>query len=449
MRAAFFPASKSTIVILGSILLGFLIFVLSPGPAHFLDNPTNWELREQLVFLTGSCSATLMVVSMILSARFSWVSRLMKGLDKGYVVHKWTGILSTTFVAAHFLMENIPKWLVESGIIQNPGELTDASQYSELEINLFQSGVALVQPVFYTMIVLMVIALFKKIPYHWFRKTHKLFPAVFLTAAYHAATAQLKEHWPGSPGSFLLIFILLIGVVAAVVSLTGNIGATRRVTARISKVGLPADRILDLTLTVGNKTFHHEPGQYAFLKFSHHDEPHPFSIASSDEKGKTLRFAIKGLGDFTSALPDHLAVGQTVRIEGPYGEFHFKDHCERQVWIAGGIGITPFLARLEYLVNNKIKQPIDFWYATRNDKNESFPFSLEQSCATTGVNLYHLNSARKEYLTADLIKSRIGDLRNTSIWFCGPGSFADCIRQGLQSTEFDMRNFHFDSFSMR
>jgi len=440
---------KSVTVITGSILLSCLIFLLSPGPAHFINHPTNWEFREQLVYLTGACAMSLMVVSMLISARIAWVSHLMKGLDKGYIVHKWTGIFSAIFVVGHFLMENVPHWLVESGIINDPGELTDASHFTELEIALFQSGVTLVQPAFYIMIVIVVIALFKKIPYHWFRKSHRCFPVVFLIAAYHGATAQLKESWLGSSGSFLLILILLIGSAAAILSLSKNIGASRKVSATISNIEVHEDGILDLRLTTENNSFNYQPGQYAFLKFPHNDEPHPFSIASSDREREVLRFAIKRLGDFTSQLPEHLHIGQTVQIEGPYGEFQFNDHCEHQVWIAGGIGITPFMARLDYLANTQKKQSVNFFYSTRSNKDESFPLSLEQSCALSGVNFYHFNSTRKEYVTVDLIKSKVGNLRNTSIWFCGPAAFAECIQRGLKSSGFNMSHFHYDSFSMR
>jgi predicted ferric reductase len=441
--------SRPARVVLVSIGLGCLVYAGSPGPDHFIARPTALELREQLIYLTGVCTATLMVASMILSARLPWVSRLVKGLDKGYVVHKWTGILSTLFVMCHFLLENVPKWLVEAGIIPNPGELSDGIPFSELEMGLFESGVVVAQLAFYSMIVLVVMALLKKIPYHWFRKSHRFFPVVFLLGAYHGATAQLKESWLGSPGSFLLLLILSIGVVTALISLFKKIGASRTASARISKLTLHDNNILDLSLTLENKTFPAQPGQYAFLTFPHHDEPHPFSIASSDGKGEVLRFVIKNLGDFTSQLPNHLRVGQPVQVEGPYGEFVFNDACERQVWIAGGIGITPFMARLEYLANHRTTQPIDFWYATRTGKTESFPHALEHSCALSGVNFYHLDSSKKEYVTMELIKSKFGDLKNTSIWFCGPRDFAKCIRKDLKSSGFDMRHFHYDSFSMR
>ncbi len=441
--------SRSTIVIYGTLALSCIIFALSPGPVHLWRNLTAWELREQLVYLTGVCSVTLMAVSMLISARIPWISHLLQGLDKGYVVHRWTGTFAALFILSHFLLENVPHWLVALGIVSNPGELTDGSQYNALEIGLFQAGVMLAQPAFYTMLVLIAISLIKKIPYHWFRKSHKLFPVVFLLGAYHSATAQLKEHWLGWPGSYMLMIVLCLGSVAAIIALFGAIGTARRVQATISSIDHPADQILDITLTVDSRHFQHKPGQYVFLKFLHDKEPHPFSIASWDADNRKLRFAVKALGDFTSRLPEHLQVGDAVQVEGPYGEFTFDDDCKRQVWIAGGIGVTPFMARLEHLARHTTPQPVDFWYATRNDKHASFPLQLEQWCTTRGVTLYHSNSSRREYVTVELIRETIGNLNNTSIWFCGPEEFAACIMNDLKSAGFNMQHFHYDSFSMR
>ena len=104
---------------------------------------------------------------MVISVRHPRVNRWMRGLDKAYIVHKWTGIVSTILIVFHWLGENVPKWLVELGLVPDPGELTDGSGFSELEIGLFQSGVFLVEWVFYVLIVLVIIVLFvgaKKLP---------------------------------------------------------------------------------------------------------------------------------------------------------------------------------------------------------------------------------------------------------------------------------------------
>ncbi len=42
-----------------------------------------------------------------------------------------------------------------------------------------------------------------------------------------------------------------------------------------------------------------------------------------------------------------LRTGTRVQVEGPYGRFDFRKGGARQIWLAGGIGITPFLAWAE------------------------------------------------------------------------------------------------------
>lgn len=76
-------------------------------------------------------------------------------------------------------------------------------------------------------------------------------------------------------------------------------------------------------------------------------EPHPFTIASPPGADE-LRFVIRDLGDWTARLGDVVQVGDRVRVEGPYGRFRPLPRRPRPtVWIAGGVGITPFLAALD------------------------------------------------------------------------------------------------------
>src|SRR3546814_15622847 len=65
--------------------------------------------------------------------------------------------------------------------------------------------------------------------------------------------------------------------------------------------------------------------------------------------------------------------GQEVRIEGPYGCFSFDDDCARQIWIGGGIGITPFIARMQYLAQSAggARPEIDLFYSTAEVDEEA------------------------------------------------------------------------------
>ena len=52
----------------------------------------------------------------------------------------------------------------------------------------------------------------------------------------------------------------------------------------------------------------------------------------------------KVLGDYTDHLNDKLKAGDAAIVEGAYG--HFSSNYIKEsdlIWIAGGIGITPFL----------------------------------------------------------------------------------------------------------
>jgi predicted ferric reductase len=55
--------------------------------------------------------------------------------------------------------------------------------------------------------------------------------------------------------------------------------------------------------------------------------------------------------DYTHTLANRLQIDQVIKVEGPYGRFDIarQDSCAQQIWIAGGIGVTPFLAWLDSL----------------------------------------------------------------------------------------------------
>ena len=91
------------------------------------------------------------------------------------------------------------------------------------------------------------------------------------------------------------------------------------------------------------------PGQFVFVDF-HQDgisaETHPFSIASTPGQ-TTLEVVVRSLGDYTSRLMG-LKPGAMARVEGPFGRFTYHRHRNRdQIWIAGGIGITPFMSMVQ------------------------------------------------------------------------------------------------------
>ena len=63
----------------------------------------------------------------------------------------------------------------------------------------------------------------------------------------------------------------------------------------------------------------------------------------------SLRVTVKALGDYTSRLPELIEPGMPAVIGGPHGRFDHRKGTDRQVWIAGGVGVAPFLSWLRAL----------------------------------------------------------------------------------------------------
>lgn len=432
-----------------AVLAGCFIFMLSPALAHLFGSPDIFEFREQFIYLTGVLAIVSMTLAMLTAARFGPVNKIMGGLDKAYVLHKRAGVLALIFGLTHWLLEKVPQWLVELEIIPHPGELGDPGDFSELEIFLFQSGVLAAWLIFFVFIALIAISLTRKVPYSFFLKTHKFFPIVYIFLVYHSATALLKEYWFNSPAGYILLAFFALGCFVAVLSLRRRIGFSRKRKAAIDDIKQYGDTVV-VSLRTSGKPFIRSPGQFAFLQFLPGKEAHPFTVASASNDPHEAQFAIKGLGDFTRKLSESISLGGEVVIEGPYGEFHFEDSRDRQVWIAGGIGVTPFMARLDHLLNHGgTKKPVDFWFSTRGDLAAQFPPGLQSLCESTGVSLHHVDSKKDGRLSVAQIQAQVGDLSKCSFWFCGPERFGESIISDLKSVGFDLRNFHFDNFDMR
>jgi len=117
-------------------------------------------------------------------------------------------------------------------------------------------------------------------------------------------------------------------------------------------------------------------GQYLLLKLPKGNgwsEAHPFTITSSGS-GDVLKITVKRVGDFTTALHS-ITTPVDVQISGPLGNFGKTiDEESKIVFIAGGIGITPFLSLLMHLDEKKSNAGITLFWA--NNKLEEF-FALD------------------------------------------------------------------------
>lgn len=130
------------------------------------------------------------------------------------------------------------------------------------------------------------------------------------------------------------------------------------------------------TLTIApknGKVFDYQPGQFALITVVNgrvQKESHPFTIASSPSRPERISFSIKASGDFTGML-DKVAEGDEVRIDAPYGVFSYLNYPEENelVFIAGGIGVTPFLSMLRYLRDKDPQRKVTLLWGARTQED--------------------------------------------------------------------------------
>lgn len=416
--------------------------VLSPATqagAHPL-----WVARQEALYLSGLLSIAMMSLAMLLATRPAWLEAPLGGMDRVYRTHKWAGILAVCFAAAHWLIEMSSDIL--KATIGREGRVPKENLSDFLEI-LRELGEDMGEWAIYAVLAMLAITLWKRFPYRAWRFLHRAMPVIYLMLAFHAAMLAPQDYW-GQPAGALLAVLLAVGAYGAIRSLLGGIGRAREATGEIVAVEHPSPDITGVRCRLDRAWRGHRPGQFAFVTFDDREGAHPFTIASADHGDKTISFQIKALGDYTNKLATRLQPGQAVRVEGPYGRFDIA-RCNpraRQIWIAGGIGVTPFLAWLESLQGKPQNALLaDLHYCTRDQATDAFVPRLEALCAALpGIRL-HIHGSRQG---ATLSAASLGEAKNAEIWFCGPSGLADSLRNGLRALGWRPR-FHQEAFEMR
>lgn len=415
-----------------------------PGSAAAPGAHGLWIARQEALYLSGLASIALMSLAMFLATRPAWLEVPLGGMDRVYRTHKWAGILAASFAALHWLIEMSSDIL--KATIGREGRVPKEKFVGFLEI-LRDLAEDMGEWAIYALLAMLAITLWKRFPYRIWRTAHRVMPVLYLMLAFHAALLAPPNYWTQPTGA-LLAMLLVLGGYGALRSLLGGIGRAREASGTIVAIEHPAADITTVRCRLVKGWHGHQPGQFAFVTFDDGEGGHPFTIASADQGDGTVSFQIKALGDYTRVLDRRLQAGQAVRVEGPYGRFEIArcDPQARQIWIAGGIGVTPFLAWLESLQARPEQAPdAELHYCTRDRDADVFVARLAALCAGLPRIRLHVHGARQG---GALKATALAGTKKAEIWFCGPRGLADSLRSGLRAMGWHPR-FHQEAFEMR
>ncbi len=410
-----------------------------------------FALRSSLVNYTGIIGIGVMSVALILSIRPVFFEPYLGGLDKMYRLHKWLGITGLVISITHWLWTQGPKWMVGWGLLERPVRHRSSEQMAAI-FQYFQSQRGLAEAIgewaFYATVVLILLALVKHFPYRHFFKTHRLLAIVYLFLVFHSVVLMKFRYWGTAVGPVMAI-LMIGGTAAAVGVLFRKVGFNRRAVGVVEEIIRHTDlQVIEVTIQLKDQWSGHESGQFAFVTFDKKEGPHPFTI-SSDWKGDgSMLFIIKELGDYTKVLPATLKAGDLVTIEGPYGQFNFTGTKPHQIWIGGGIGITPFISRMKRLAHQPDGKVIDLFHTTAVLSEEAIR-KLQRDAKAANVQLHVLVDARDGRLNAERICEAVPQWGSADIWFCGPAGFGRDLRRDLMAKGLPSNNFHQELFAMR
>lgn len=433
-------------------LLAFTGLWLATDFTPWSTPPQFFAWRTVLMQYGGVLAMAVMSAAMVLAARPAVLEPYFGGLDKMYRMHKWLGISALVISLSHWLLAKAPKWMVGLGWLQRPARgprpvLVDAPVQ---QFFLSQRGLAegVGEWAFYAALALMVLALVQRFPYRHFVKTHQFMAVAYLALAAHAVFLLRFEDWTGVLGPVMAL-LMAAGSASAVTVLLGRVGASRKWGGEVVSVRHWAPlNALEVDVRCAGQWPGHVPGQFAFVKLHPSEGPHPYTIASAWRGNGTITFIIKALGDYTRTLKDRVHIGNAVQVEGPYGRFTFQGPCRRQIWVGAGIGITPFIARMQALATAPDGKQVDLFHPTSVYDEQALGL-LARDAEAAGVRLHVLWSERDGLLNAQRLVAAVPDWKDADVWFCGPAPFGQALKKDLEALGMPASRFHQELFQMR
>jgi methionine sulfoxide reductase heme-binding subunit len=216
-------------------------------------------------------------------------------------------------------------------------------------------------------------------PWKWLHgMAYVIFYLVVTHAAYFLFWRYPEANWFQYPflGMALAVPALQIGVFIKEVILQ----RANQVNMETQKIKLPileqkniAEKTCEVFFGLHGKEFNFLAGQYISVgvpKLLYSDPKgasRVFSISSSPNDKNKLSVAFRDSGSGFKRTLMELPLGSLVDIEGPFGYFTLpKDTSHPLVFIAGGIGITPFLSMIRLATEQKLAHKITLLYANRN-----------------------------------------------------------------------------------
>ncbi|MFT3890030.1 MAG: ferric reductase-like transmembrane domain-containing protein [Anaerolineales bacterium] len=416
--------------IIGLVVLNGIVWMVFPPENDGREN----FVRQYAGEIIGSTNIILMAVSLFLSTRPKWAEPYFGGLDKMYVTHRHTSTAAFLLIFVHILTVPISAhWVLGNylAVIAATGIVT-----------------------------LVLLSLAPRIPYlnritggtyeGW--KNLKRYIGIFFIIAYiHALTIANPLH------AFIAInwvqIFFIIGAGSYLYTELFGRFFKKYLPYTVEAVNHPNGSTTEVVLRAKKNPIQRQrAGQFLFVRFPGDrtlNESHPFTISSAPHED-VLRITVKASGDFTQTLFSNLKPGMEAIVEGAHGMFDYKTGGQKQIWIAGGIGLTPFLSFLRDMDGN-LKQDVELYYTIRHKEEALFLDEIESAAKKNSCLRAHVRfSATDGSLSMDeIIKNADGNVNGHHVYMCGPLAMVQAFEKKFLALGVPAKNIHYEEFNFR
>jgi predicted ferric reductase len=418
------------IVFIALVVLTIIVWIVLPPQREGTEN----YLRYHVGMTLGSVMIVLMSFSLFLSTRPRWAEPYFGGLDKMYITHRHTSTSAFLLMFVH--------------IVIVPLHIFDLALGNYLAIVAFLGFIAIVLP-----------TLSPRIPflsrltggtYEGWKKLHRYIGIFFILGYLHSITVNAPTTKVAINWNQIFVFL---GIGSYLYTEIFGRFFKKYVPYTVASVKHPNSATTEVTLSPNKESINHKyAGQFLFVRFSGNrelNESHPFTISSAPAED-VLRLTIKASGDFTRHLFEHLKEGTAAIVEGAYGLFNYKTGGQKQIWLAGGIGVTPFLSFIRDLEND-LAHEVDFYYTVRHPEEAIFVDEIESVMKQHPRLKAHIrfSSVHGSLSIEDMIKNAGGDLSKHEVYMCGPLPMVQAFEKKFLESGIPKDHIHYEEFNFR
>jgi len=299
-----------------------------------------------------------------------------------------------------------------------------------------------------------------RLPYERWRRLHNVFaPTILALGFVHSVAAGDDGH-----GGGLVVWtgLFAAGLGCWLYTLVLRPRLLLRHPFRVVDVKSEAPRVWTLTLQAHERRrFRFAPGQFQFVRLHGADvasEEHPFSIASSPTQSGRISLTIRESGDFTAGI-GRVRPGDRATVHGPFGRFSHTLHPGegRLVFVAGGVGITPFMSMLRYMRDRRETRSVLLVYASRRPVDVIFRDELQAIVANglPPLRIIHVFSdapaswpGEAGRLDADRLARFCGGVERDAFYLCCPPPMTAALIRGLRRKGVSPSRIHTDQFAL-